>query len=131
MTLAQIHAGESIPQRSSAALPPSPRLRRTCKPSGSVTRIIHERPTRLGAFASKTELRRPEKRGSGLPRVQRGAQPLAPQRANNARWGPRRLRPARPVVGLRRVFRVIETACSDGFRHERAESLKAFMNNPG
>src|SRR6266545_1990362 len=73
-------------------------------------------PTRLGAFASKTELRRPEKRGSGLPWVERGAQPS---------------RPARPVVGLRRVFRAIETACSDGFRRECAESLQAFMNNQG
>jgi len=73
--------------------------------------------------AGKTRLR--------LTAVERGAQPLAPQRAQTARRGPRRLRPARPVVGLRRVFRAIETACSDGFRHERAESLKAFMNNPG
>jgi len=66
-----------------------------------------------------------------LTAVERGAQPLAPQRAQTARRGPRRLRPARPVVGLRRVFRAIETAWSDGFRHERAESLKEFTNSPG
>ena len=81
---------------------------------------------RLAAFASKTELRKPEKRGSGLSSVERGAQPLAPQRAQTARRGPRRLRPARPVTGLRRIFRAITTACSDGFRRERAESLKKF-----
>src|SRR5438552_10988188 len=71
---------------------------------------------RLGTFASKTELRKPEKRGSGLSSVERGAQPF---------------RPARPVAGLRRIFRAITTACSDGFRRERAESLKKFVNNPG
>src|SRR6266513_2725842 len=60
-----------------------------------------------------------------------GAPPLAPQRAQTARWGPRRLRPARPVAGLRRLFRAITTAWSDGFRRERAESLKKFVNNPG
>src|SRR5436309_8833265 len=69
---------------------------------------------RLAAFASKTELRKPEKRGSGLSSVERGAQPF---------------RPARPVAGLRRIFRAITTACSDGFRRERAESLKKFVNN--
>src|SRR5437773_11713140 len=59
-----------------------------------------------------------------------GAPPLAPQRAQTARRGPRRLRPARPVAGLRRIFRAITTACSDGFQRERAESLKEFVNNP-
>ena len=59
--------------------------------------------------AGKTRLR--------LTAVERGAQPF---------------RSARPVVGLRRVFRAIETACSDGFRHERAEWLKEFTTNgPG
>ena len=70
---------------------------------------------RLAAFASKTGLRKPEKRDSGLSSVERGAQPF---------------RPARPVAGLRRIFRAITTACSDGFRRERAESLKKFVNNP-
>jgi len=31
---------------------------------------------RLAAFASKTELRKPENRGSGLSSVERGAQPF-------------------------------------------------------
>src|SRR5439155_5853799 len=78
--------------------------------------IIHEHVVRLAAFASKTELRKPEKRVSGLSSVERGAQPF---------------RPARPVAGLRRIFRAITTACSDGFRRERAESLKRFVSNPG
>jgi hypothetical protein len=59
---------------------------------------------------------RPEKRGSGLPSVERGAQPF---------------RTARPVAGLRRVFRAMPTACSDGFLRENAESVERFMNNPG
>src|SRR5438093_591558 len=63
----------------------------------------HRKPSSAGS----------KKRGSGLPWVERGAQPF---------------RTARPVVGLRRVFRAIETACSDGFRRECAESLQAFMN---
>src|SRR5206468_12545755 len=78
----------------------------------AVTWIIHEHVVRLAAFASKTELRKPEKRGSGLSSAERGAQPF---------------RTARPVAGLRRIFRAITTACSDGFRRERAESLKKFV----
>jgi len=47
--------------------------------------MIHEQVVRLAAFASKTELRKPEKPGSGLSSVERCAQPLAPQRAQTAR----------------------------------------------
>jgi hypothetical protein len=32
---------------------------------------------------------------------------------------------------LRRVFRASGTACSDGFLHERAESIWSFVTNPG
>ena len=81
-----------------------------CLSDTLLTRIIHEHVVRLAAFASKTELRKPEKRGCGLSSGERGAQPF---------------RPARPVAGLRRIFRAITTACSDGFRRERAESLKS------
>ena len=45
---------------------------------------------------------------------------------------------ARSHLGLRALslacaafFVRSETACSDGFRCERAESLQSFMNNPG
>jgi hypothetical protein len=63
----------------------------------------------------KTGRSRPEKRASGLSFM-------------NAAWGPPT---PRPVVGLRRVFRANETACSDGFLRERAESIDQFVTNPG
>jgi hypothetical protein len=72
--------------------------------------------SRLGTFASKTVFRRPEKRGSAYRPVERGTPPS---------------RPARPVAGLRRVFRATRAACSNGFLRERAESAPALMNNPG
>jgi len=67
----------------------------------------HIRVENRAPQAGKTRLR--------LIVAERGAQPF---------------RPARPVVGLRRVFRASEAACSDGFRPERAESLKSFVNIP-
>jgi hypothetical protein len=54
-----------------------------------VIRIIHERASRRGPFASKTVFPQGwKKRCSGLPSSDGGAPPLAPQRAQTARWGP-------------------------------------------
>jgi hypothetical protein len=46
-------------------------------------------------------------------------------RALNPTW------PARPVAGLRRVFRATTAACSNGFLRECAESAPPLMNDPG
>src|SRR5436189_2380234 len=86
---------------------------------------------RLAAFASKAELRKPEKHGSGLSSVERGAQPLAPQRAQTARRGPRRLRPARPVAGLRRLFSCDHGGLLRRFSTRTRRVAEKFVNNPG
>ena len=84
--------------------------------------------SRLGSFASKTA----PQAGKTLLRLtvaERGARPLAPQRAQHARWGPRRGRIARHVVGLRSVLRVSVSACSASFPKRTTESPRRFMNN--